>query len=489
MGVAVLTLAKIALLLLGLLFVIFGSIELETEVKTEDVSHLGVVIDAGGSGTRLIVYENKEDKFKQLLFIEECESRGLTKWKDSELTDLKTKLKSCFEEGAKNLPGGKKVPIFLAATAGMRLLELRDKNSYDKIWKLVSDVVGESEFSSSSVLGKITGFEEAKWAWVAANYLRDSSFDGTKYGTIDFGSSSLQIAFEQNFNTTSPASEDLQILNLNGKNISIYAHSYLCFGNDEIQRRFLAKLVKTSNYANVVNNPCFFSGFNKTYTSEYLWAAPCSSGNYSRDVLGEELTGPANTTFTLTGSGNFTQCYNLVDNLINRNCTHGSLCGLLGTYQPKVHGSFYALSTYYHISKYLGVSKDTGKAHYRQQADKYCSKSFEEVSQTTTPLKYVFPRCFQSAYSYFLLASGFKFDSSDWSVDYIKRVEGTKVGWPLGLIYSKKREMHKLVTYTVSQIRNDGYIAMLIVGVFCLLGAVGLFVVARTSSNSADGKV
>ena len=379
----------------------------------------------------------------------------------------------------------KKVPIFFAATAGMRLLELREKARFDHIWDLVRQVVENSEFKQTSIMNTITGFEEAKWAWVAANYLQDSSFNGTKYGTIDYGSSSLQIAFEQNFKTKK--SDDQQILNLNGHNVSLYAHSYLCFGNDEIQRRFLAKLVKTAKYSRVLDNPCFFKGFNKTYESDYLWSAPCSSGNYSRDVLGEELTGPQNKTFTITGSGNFPACYNLLDKMINENhnCSYDGLCGLLGTYQPKVHGNFYALSTYYHIAKFLPYP--TGKDDYKNKSNDYCSKSYAEVSNTTMDLKYVFPRCFQATYSYFLLENGFKFNDSNWNVDYIKRIGSTKVGWPLGLIYSNKDSMYKVTTRSITKLIVEGYLAMVIVGAFCLFAALMLFVVICRKSK--DGKV
>merc|ERR1719450_2110813 len=100
-----------------------------------------------------------------------------------------------------------------------------------------------------------------------------------------------------------------------------------------MQRRFLAKLVNSSflNYTQPIPNPCFFNGYNVTVTSDYLWGVPCSSGKYARDYLGEDIKGPPNKTYIITGSGSFSQCYNLVDQLINasNNCTRkDSLCGI-----------------------------------------------------------------------------------------------------------------------------------------------------------------
>ena len=139
MGATIYVLPAIILLLLGVLFVIFGSLEFENDIVNASSEKLGVVIDAGGSGTRLIVYQYKDNALKQLLFIDNCEDRGLTKWKDTELNDLKRKLTSCFQKGGESLPKGKKVPMYFAATAGMRLLELRNKTYYEDIWKLFRD--------------------------------------------------------------------------------------------------------------------------------------------------------------------------------------------------------------------------------------------------------------------------------------------------------------------------------------------------------------
>lgn len=379
--------SALLLALLGVFFVVFGSLRMEVDVEETEQRQLGVVVDAGGSGTRLIVYENKQDVITQIKYVK-CEGQGLTKYSDNQLEDLKDKLKICFQDGGKLLPKGKKIPIFFAATAGMRLLKLRDNVAYKKLWNLIRRVIDESDFKTVRTAGPITGFEEGKWAWVAANYLSDSLTSKDKFGTIDFGSSSLQIAFENDFDKK--ISDDQQILNLDGHNVSIYAHSYLCFGNDEIQRRFLAKLVKTSQYAKELNNPCFFNGFNKTYTPKYLWSVPCSSGNYAKDVLGEELTGPSNTTHTIIGTGKFSQCFNLLKDMIGKNhkCTQkDGFCGMLNTFQPSVRGDFFALSTYYHIKEFLHLVEGTSKERYQQMATTYCSKSFEDVSQTHTPLK------------------------------------------------------------------------------------------------------
>ena len=85
-------LLSVFLLIIGILFVVFGSMKHEHDVsKVSDVRQLGVVVDAGGSGTRVKVYERRGDSVKQLnADDDECDDDGLTKYETStQLTNLR----------------------------------------------------------------------------------------------------------------------------------------------------------------------------------------------------------------------------------------------------------------------------------------------------------------------------------------------------------------------------------------------------------------
>ena len=61
-------------------------------------------------------------------------------------------------------------------------------------------------------------------------------------GVIDFGSSSIQIAFEPDQNVQ----DDINIVDMEVEEgtTRLYRASYLCFGTTEIERRSAAKLIK-----------------------------------------------------------------------------------------------------------------------------------------------------------------------------------------------------------------------------------------------------
>ena len=92
--------------------------------------------------------------------------------------------------------------------------------------------------------------------------------------------------------------------------------------------------------SNTIDNPCDHSGHEMTKSSDYLWAAPCCSGQYAKKTFGSELTGPANQTYTFKGRSNFTGCLAAIKSLMNNSyCNHGS-CSFYNIGQPPLHGDF-----------------------------------------------------------------------------------------------------------------------------------------------------
>lgn len=63
-------------------------------------------------------------------------------------------------------------------------------------------------------------------------------------GSLDLGGASVEIAFETHSETIRHPAEYMSREKLFGKAYNLYARSYLCYGHNEAQSRFLASLVQ-----------------------------------------------------------------------------------------------------------------------------------------------------------------------------------------------------------------------------------------------------
>lgn len=80
----------------------------------------GIIFDAGGSGTRMAVYEYTNNKMKELEYIK-CENKGLAKFVGRE-NEIAAPLNDCLEKAEKQIPlqVESATPIYMSGTAGMR---------------------------------------------------------------------------------------------------------------------------------------------------------------------------------------------------------------------------------------------------------------------------------------------------------------------------------------------------------------------------------
>lgn len=179
-------------------------------------------------------------------------------------------------------------------------------------------------------------------------------------GALDMGGASTQITFvpggpilDGNTQTT---------LRLYGLDHSVYTHSYLCFGRDQMLNRLLAGLVQVgspteeavvqrggpmalgrcsghllsslqSSPAPLVRHPCYHSGYQGTLSLASLYASPCV-----------HTTAPLNLTRNLTveGTGNPRACVSAIRDLFDfLSCEGRADCAFNGVYQPPVRGQFY----------------------------------------------------------------------------------------------------------------------------------------------------
>ncbi|KAF9218087.1 hypothetical protein BS17DRAFT_770923, partial [Gyrodon lividus] len=189
----------------------------------------GIVIDAGSSGSRLQIYSWKDpatllgeegDAVRNTLpkvekgvrvgedWVTKVEP-GLSSFADNP-EGVANYLEPLLQHAHSQIPPSLEsdTPLFLLATAGMRLLtphqQARVLNAACTYLRSASSFRIEPESKDGpcgSSVQIITGEEEGLFGWIAVNYLMDG-FNGrnkgekTTYGFLDMGGASTQIAFE-----------------------------------------------------------------------------------------------------------------------------------------------------------------------------------------------------------------------------------------------------------------------------------------------------
>uniref|UniRef100_A0A8I6AN09 Ectonucleoside triphosphate diphosphohydrolase 8 n=1 Tax=Rattus norvegicus TaxID=10116 RepID=A0A8I6AN09_RAT len=375
-----------------------------TNVLLPADTKFGILFDAGSSHTSLFVYQWPANKEKDTGVVSQAlacqvEGPGISSY-TSDPTQAGESLKSCLQEALALIPQTQHpvTPTFLGATAGMRLLSQKNSSQAQDILAAVSQTLSRApvDFWGARILA---GQDEGAFGWITVNYvlgmlLKYSSGqwilpeDGTLVGALDLGGASTQISFVPQGPILDQSTQ--VTFRLYGANYSVYTHSYLCFGRDQILRRLLAELVQVSQVARV-RHPCYHSGYQATLSLASLYDSPCvhtpDSLNYTQNLTVEGIGNPGNCVAALRGLFNFSSCKGQED------------CAFNGVYQPPVHGQFYVEDSYPGQERWL---RD------------YCASGL---------------------YILVLLLEGYKFSEETWpNIQFQKQAGGTDIGWTLGFM-------------------------------------------------------
>ncbi|OBS77993.1 hypothetical protein A6R68_19619, partial [Neotoma lepida] len=166
-------------------------------------------------------------------------------------------------------------PIYLGATAGMRLLRM------------------ESEQSADRVLA-------AKQSWL--NLVSRDHQKQETFGALDLGGASTQITFVPLNNTIEAPENSLQF-RLYGEDYTVYTHSFLCYGKDQALWQKLAKDIQ-ARYEKAVN------------VSE-LYSTPCTK-RFEKKLPFDK--------FLIQGTGDYEQCQQSILELFNDSYCPYSQC-------------------------------------------------------------------------------------------------------------------------------------------------------------------
>ncbi|NP_001002379.2 ectonucleoside triphosphate diphosphohydrolase 8 isoform X1 [Danio rerio] len=404
-------------------------------------TQFGIVFDAGSSHTALFLYQwqgNKENNTGIVSQKQSCDvdGDGISSYVQNP-AGAGESLKKCLDIAKAAIPTEqqKSTPVYLGATAGMRLLNLQNQTQSDSILAEVAKTIQTYpfDFRGARIL---TGMEEGAYGWITTNYLLESfikhTFEGSWIhpkagkiiGALDLGGASTQISFTPKDPVRDPNSAfNLQLY---GYKYELYTYSYLCYGKDQALKKLQAYLHKNAGSSSSISHPCYHKGYNLNLTLAELYNSPC--------VVPPSSFNPKDT-ILFKGTGNSSLCLSLIENIVNlTGCALSPDCGFNGIYQPPVNGEFFAFSAYFYTFDFLGLTPKAPLTKVLSTIDTLCSKNWTALTAENPSIKpkYLKDYCASGHYITTILLKGYKFNNTWDQISFVKQVADTDIGWTLG---------------------------------------------------------
>ncbi|XP_062854200.1 ectonucleoside triphosphate diphosphohydrolase 8 [Trichomycterus rosablanca] len=451
----------------------------------------GIVFDAGSSHTALFIYQwpgNKENNTGIVSQTLSCDVKG-----DGISSYAKNppgageSLRECLDVAKSAVPARQHsiTPVYLGATAGMRLLNLQNKTQSDQILEEVTKTLQSYpfDFRGARIL---TGKEEGAYGWITINYLLEGFVKYSFYGkwihpkagkilgALDLGGASTQISFLPKDPVKDQQSAfDLQLY---GYKYELYTHSYLCYGKDQALKKVQAYLQKSAGSKTIISHPCYHVGYNLTLKLGDIYDSPCV-------VKPTPFDSSLNVTFS--GTGNSKLCLSLMEEILNvTNCNFYPDCGFDGIYQPPVNGEFFAFSAYFYTFDFLGLAPKTPLPTAISTIDSFCNKTWNTLVSEYPKVKEKFLReyCASAQYIMTILLKGYKFTSSWDTITFQKQVADTDIGWTLGYMLNLTNLIPSESTSVITGILQSQWAAEIFFIVFVLVLSLIILIIICTWS-------
>ncbi|XP_067883587.1 ectonucleoside triphosphate diphosphohydrolase 2-like [Heterodontus francisci] len=437
-------LISVALGILGVLGIILLC------ATTQDLEHpppykYGIVIDAGSSRTTLFIYKWPAGKENDTGIVSEhnnchVNGPGISSYA-ADLPAAGKSLKPCLDKTMKDIPSERhaETPLYLGATAGMRLLNLTDPEATNGVLAAIATTMKSYKFNYQGAK-ILSGNEEGVFGWVTANYLLENFI---KYGVVgrwikpvkstvgamDLGGASTQISFVPRGKIENPENE--VSLRLYGNYYSVYTHSYLCYGRDQVMKKVFSKMMNAQGYNSTIINPCMPKGYNTLYTQSFIYDSPCTVRERPADYS-------AQNNITFIGSSKPAECLEIVNTIFNFDfCSHNS-CAFNNIYQPETTGNFLAFAAFYYTMNFLQNTLNesiTSQSELKNAADTICAMDFKQLKEKAPSEREsrLVDYCTSSYYIYTLTTRGYKFNKQTFkNIVFQKKVADTNIGWALG---------------------------------------------------------
>ncbi|PSK59446.1 Golgi apyrase [Elsinoe australis] len=373
----------------------------------------GVILDAGSSGTRAYVYrwlkpEKAKEKADKGDLGKLPELHTKKKWTKKIHPGVSTfgekpemvgndHLKELVEHALKVVPHDEveDTPIFMLATAGMRLLP--DQQRKDVLSNVCSYLRRTTKFQLPDCdlhIQVIPGQTEGLYGWVAANYLlggfddpneHDHGKEHHTYGFLDMGGASAQIAFAPNATEAEKHANDLTLLRLrtiggHSKECRVFVTTWLEYGVNEARRRYLKALLDSSPASTELPDPCLPTGLRETKAGKIVVAG-------SKEDKGDPF---------LVGTGRFDECLRQTFPLLDKDAPCADEpCLLHGVHVPAIDfdvNHFVGVSEYWHTTHSVFEMGHKDMAYdfktYQTKVNEFCSQDWSSIKSGVASKKW-----------------------------------------------------------------------------------------------------
>lgn len=479
----------------GSFFVFSGRINTEEQ---EDNFNYGIVLDAGSSGTRAYLYYwpqhtgNKDDLLSIRPLIQDGEP--MVKKVMPGLSSQEDKPDNAFEYlrpllmfASENIPAAKhkETPLYILATAGMRLIE---KQKQEAILDNVRDGISKNFkfYFPESHLEIITGKQEGIYQWLAINYVlgkfNHNSGVGEELvavnqdemvlrpqtvGALDMGGASVQIAME--------ITTDLQLQGMSEKDKNqvvdinlgcaehdiqhryrVFVNTFLGFGANQALRRhhitlFLSNFLQNNDqgmtYRQRIKDPCQPTGLQSNITLQ-LDLNNLNIAQELKQKLAESQT------VYFYGTGDWDLCYKFLENFTTSSqpyFTCSQNCPDSRINIPPIqfdNSEFYGFSEFwYSMDDVLRMGGHYMYHKFRAASKAFCSTRwmtslarFKQGAYPNSDLERLETQCFKSAWVSVALHQGFLLPQHYAHLTAAPNtVHGEVVHWTLGALLYRTR--------------------------------------------------
>ncbi|KAL7976752.1 hypothetical protein Chor_008701 [Crotalus horridus] len=346
----------------------------------------GIVLDAGSSRTTVYVYEWPAEKENNTGVVSQtfrCNVKGpgISSY-GSNPQEIAMPINDCMNKVKEKIPFHlhKSIPVYLGATAGMRLLRLQNESAASEVLQTIQTYFTSQpfEFRGAQI---ITGQEEGVYGWITANYLKGNFLEDS-----DNKSGIKNPCYPQNYRTV------LTMKHLYGSLCTAFLRpeSYtpsqpvhvIGTGDPVLCREAVSTLFDFKSCRG--REDCSFNGI------------------YQPKVKGNFVVSPDYWLFTAL---------------------------LL----------YLAFSGFYYTVNALNLTGQFSLAEFNSSMWTFCSQDWNQLPFMLSKFEETYARsyCFSANYIYHLLIHGYKFNAENWpQIHFQKEVDNSSIAWSLGYMLS-----------------------------------------------------
>uniref|UniRef100_A0A3Q4BAZ1 Uncharacterized protein n=1 Tax=Mola mola TaxID=94237 RepID=A0A3Q4BAZ1_MOLML len=455
----------------------------------------GIVLDAGSSHTALYIYKwpaDKENGTGVVTQHSECHVKGggISTYAGQPGAAGQS-LEACLEQAMKDIPEGRHqlTPVYLGATAGMRLLHISSPEQAFQILQEVGQKIQTYPFSYRGAT-ILSGPEEGAYGWVTVNYLLENfikyGFVGhwlspgrATVGALDFGGASTQITFVTREKVEDAF--DMMKLRLYGHEYSVYTHSFLCYGQDQVLKRLLAHLLKSQGYSESVTHPCYPADHSRTFQLSSIFSSPCTEKYKPKTYYSQA-------SLTVRGSGHYEHCLSNMSEIFSFDSCPFSRCSFDNVFQPNVTGSFVAFSAFFWIHSFLqritGIAVNN-PSQLEEAAKTVCAMTYNQMLKLAPEQKArLQDYCASSVFVKILVVRGYKFDETSFPrISFQSKAGDASVGWALGYVLTLSNLLPAERATLRKALTTEAWGMLIFLFVFLLAT-----VIVHMSLHTCDGK-